>query len=193
MRYESTRDVELRLRHSVVLFERKPVIVMDVQDVENVVVQDILSGDDKRAKVAELDLQPSHAPLGYVMTPHGVYMAMRKPVRKYKQGLTQDNLIVKGVLQKRGEDVPRRPVHFSSIELAKTMIGDFPDIGKAFQAVRSGDKKIVPFSRDWAVADHEDDLSIVFRGEVVGYATDNSVKLLPERFYLRESLELVLG
>lgn len=192
MRYESTRDVELRLRHSVVLFERKPVIVMDVQDVENVVVQDILSGDDKRAKVAELDLQPSHAPLGYVMTPHGVYMAMRKPVRKYKQGLTQDNLIVKGVLQKRGEDVPRRPVHFSSIELAKTMIGDFPDIGKAFQAVRSGDKKIVPFSRDWAVADHEDDLSIVFRGEVVGYATDNSVKLLPERFYLRESLELVL-
>ncbi len=192
MRYESTRDVELRLRHSVVLFERKPVIVMDVQDVENVVVQDILSGDDKRAKVAELDLQPSHAPLGYVMTPHGVYMAMRKPVRKYKQGLTQDNLIVKGVLQKRGEDVPRRPVHFSSIELAKTMIGDFPDIGKAFQAVRSGDKKIVPFSRDWAVADHEDDLSIVFRGEVVGYATDNSVKLLPERFYLKESLELCL-
>lgn len=192
MRYESTRDVELRLRHSVVLFERKPVIVMDVRDVENVVVQDILSGDDKHAKVSELDLQPSHAPLGYVMTPHGVYMAMRKPVRKYKQGLTQDNLIVKGVLQKRGEDVPRRPVHFSSVELAKTMVGDFPDIGKAFQSVRSGDKKIVPFSRDWAIADHEDDLSIVFRGEVVGFATDNSVKLLPERFYLRESLELCL-
>lgn len=192
MRYESTRDVELRLRHSVVLFESKPVIVMDVQDVENVVVQDILSGDVKRVKVAELDLQPSHAPLGYVMTQHGVYMAMRKPVRKFKQGLTQDNLIVKGVLQKRGEDVPRRAVHFSSIELAKTMIGDFPDIGKAFKMVRRGDARIVPFSRDWAVADHEDDLSIVFRGEVVGYATDNSVKLLPERFYLKESLELCL-
>lgn len=192
MRYESSRDVELRLRHSVVMCNERPVMVMDVQSVSRVMVQDILSGNHFETDVDKLDLQPSHAPLGYVMAGDDVYMAYRKPVRKYKQGLTNDNLLVKGVLQKRPEMLRRRPINFASRELAKTMVGDFPDIGKAFKLVREGENKIVPFSRDWAVAEEDGDLCIVFRGEVVGYATDNSVKLLPERFYLKESLELCL-
>ncbi len=193
MRYESTRDVELRLRHSVVMYQGRPVMVMQVEDIDQVVVEDILQGESKRVKVSELDLQPSSAPLGYIIHEQGVFMAMRKPVRKFKQGLTQENMIVKPVtLGRRTEALRRSPIHFGGKEIARTMIGSFPDIGKAFQDVRSGRKEIVPFSRDWAVADHEGDLSIAFRGEVVGYATDNSVKLLPERFYLKESLELCL-
>lgn len=193
MRYESTRDVELRLRHSVVMYQGRPVMVMNVEDVNSVIVEDILEGEAKRVKVSDLDLQPSSAPLGYVLAGDNVFMAMRKPVRKFKQGLTQENMIVRPVsFKRRDEPLRGRGVHFGSREVAKTMIGDFPDIGKAFQDVRSGRMSIVPFSRDWAVADVEDDLSIVFRGEVVGYATDNSVKLLPERFYLKESLELCL-
>lgn len=193
MRYESTRDVELRLRHSVVMYQGRPVMVMNVEDINSVIVEDILEGEAKRVKVSDLDLQPASAPLGYVLAGDNVFMAMRKPVRKFKQGLTQENMIVRPVsFKRRDEPLRGRGVHFGSKEVAKTMIGDFPDIGKAFQDVRSGRMSIVPFSRDWAVADVEDDLSIVFRGEVVGYATDNSVKLLPERFYLKESLEICL-
>lgn len=193
MRYESTRDVELRLRHSVVMYQGRPVMVMNIEDVNSVIVEDILEGEAKRVKVSDLDLQPASAPLGYVLSGENVFMAMRKPVRKFKQGLTQENMIVRPVsFGRRVEALRGRGVHFGSKEVAKTMIGDFPDIGKAFQDVRSGRMSIVPFSRDWAVADVEDDLSIVFRGEVVGYATDNSVKLLPERFYLKESLEICL-
>lgn len=79
-----------------------------------------------------------------------------------------------------------------SKSVAKTIVGDFPDIGEAFQAVRSGASKIVPFHREWAVADKEDELCLMYRGDVVGYVGDQSVKLMPERFYLQEVLALCL-
>lgn len=192
MRYETQRDVELRLRHSVVMHKSQPVVVMDVRDENTLLVQYILSGDHDVVPLQELDLAPSSAPLGYVLADEDVYLAMRKPVRKFKQGLTQDNLLVRPVLQKRAEMAPRRLLSYTSPHLAKTMVNDFPSVEKAFQAVRNGRSRIMPFSRDWAVADHDDDLCLAFRGEVVGFVGDNNVKLLPERFYLKESLEACL-
>lgn len=194
MRYETDNDISLRLKHSVVMYNKAPVQVMDVVDKGVVVVQGLITGDVERVDVNLLDLQPSHAPLGYVVHPSGVYLAMRKPVRKFKQGLTQENLIIRKVLEeKRGEPrMPERSLRFNSPEIGRTMLGMYDSVGEAFQQVRKGKSKLVPFHRDWAVADYDDELSLVYRGEVVGFVGDASVKLLPERFYLKEGLELCL-
>ena len=189
MRYESEQDVSLRLRHSVVMYDSRPVIVLEALTKDSVRIHDILSERSQDVPVEALDLNPSHAPLGYVEVEGAVYLAVRKPVRRFKQGLTAENLVVKPVLSRR-ERV--RDVSFQSRPIARTILGQYKSVGEAFQMVRSGASKIVPFHRDWAVADHDDELSLVYRGEVVGYVGDVSVTLLPERFYLKESLELCL-
>lgn len=192
MRYESEADVKTRLYHTVVIHKQRPCLVVGVEDKNTVVVSDLETDKHSKALVADLDLDPSHAPLGYVIDGEDVYMAMRKPVRRYKQGLNNENLVLKNVL----DEPPARRMgrlNFASKAIGKTMLGQFPDVGEAFQKVRKQEARIVPFHRDWAVGVHEGEACLVFRGEVVGYVLDESVKLLPERFYLRESLEVALG
>lgn len=198
MKYESEQDVALRLRHSVVMYEHRPVLVSEVISKDTVQVTDIISGEEDNVRVTHLDLQPSSAKLGYVVAGNGtVFVAMRKPCRRYKQGLTQENLVSRLALNEPRIDprgVPRaaRGLAFNCRQIGETILGHFDDIGDAFAKVRAGVEKIVPFHRDWAIADHEDELSLVYRGEVVGYVGNSSVKLLPERFYLKECLELCL-
>ena len=83
----------------------------------------------------------------------------------------------------------KQRINPTSKALAHTIMGIFPSVGEAFQSVRTGKYKVCPFSREWAVASFKDDLCIVYRGEIVGYVGDDFIKLLPERFYLKESLE----
>lgn len=186
MRYESVDDVRLRLHRSVVRLGDSPVFVEDVIGLKDVMVTHLLSGNTEKVKVDKLDLSP--VPLGYVLTEErGLLLATRKPTRKFKQGLTQENLFTKSVLS----DSPARLI-YTSKSMAKTIVGDYPTVGDAFQRVRSGSIKACPFSREWAVADNGEDLCVVFRGEVVGYVGDNFLRILPERAYLKESLQLCL-
>ena len=196
MYYESERDVELRLRHSLVMWEKRPVVVQAAESKDKVIVDDLLTGRSSSVRIEALNLAPDAAKLGYVIDDRGrVFFSMRKPVRKYKQGLTQDNFFAFNALEKPVERLfgqGRSEVSPFSKSVAKTIVGDFPDIGEAFQAVRSGASKIVPFHREWAVADKEDELLLMYRGDVVGYVGDQSVKLMPDRFYLQEVLAICL-
>ncbi len=191
MRYESEGDVKTRLHNTVVVSAGRPCLVISVENRHEVIVQDLEDGNHSRVKVVDLDLDPSHAPLGYVINDGDVLIAMRKPTRRYKQGLSGENLVVQPVLEKAAERRLGR-LHYASKSIGRTMLGKYPSIEEAFQKTRKGQARIVPFNRDWAVANHEDELCLVFRGEVVGYVLDESVKLLPERFYLKESLEVAL-
>lgn len=182
MRYESAADVKSRLHGSVVMFEGRPVVVNNVLRKEAVTVQDLITGEEKPVTIKALDLKP--VSLGYVLLKDCVVYATRKPVRKWKQGLSADNLTVRDVLYPA-----KQRINPTSKALAHTIMGIFPSVGEAFQSVRTGKYKVCPFSREWAVASFKDDLCIVYRGEIVGYVGDDFIKLLPERFYLKESLE----
>lgn len=197
MYYETERDVELRLRHSLVMWEKRPVIVQAAESKDKVIVEDMLTGRNSSVRIESLNLSPDAAKLGYVIDDRTgrVFFSMRKPIRKYKQGLTQENFFAFNALEKPSERLfgqGRSEVSPFSKGVAKTILGTFPDIGEAFQAVRSGGAKIMPFSREWAVGEKEDELCLMYRGDVVGYVGDQSVKLLPERFYLQEVLALCL-
>lgn len=196
MRYETERDVDMRLRNSVVMWENRPVVVQSVDNKDVVIVQDILTERASRVRVEALDLSPSSARLGYVIAENGtVYFAMRKPTRKFKQGLTPENFTAFNALEKPANKSileMRTDLHPFTKGVAKTIMGAFPEIGDAFQQVRKGQKRIVPFSREWAIADKEDELCLLYRGDIVGYVGKDSVSLLPDKFFLKESLELCL-
>lgn len=194
MRYESAEDVKLRLHRSIVGLKGQPVHVDEVLSRTMVQVSYILTGDTERVEVKDLDLSPRSLPLGYVSVDDRVFLTSRKPCRRYKQGLTMENFHVKEVLTKPAGRIarPRPDLSPTNRAVARTMVGQFCDVGSAFQLVRTGTSRIVPFNREWAVADSDGELCVLYRGETVGYVTASSVKLLPERAYLKESLELCL-
>lgn len=189
MFYESADDVRLRLHRSIVAYKGTPVMVDEVLGKSAVSITEILTGNEHKVMVKDLDLSPSSLPLGYVSVEGKVYLTSRKPCRKYKQGLTQENFHAREVF---GDKMGRNMLSVTNRAVARTMTGQFADIGTAFTRVRKGESKIVPFSREWAVADHEEELCILYRGEVVGFVGDTFVRLNPERAYLKESLELCL-
>ncbi|QXG07603.1 hypothetical protein [Erwinia phage Pecta] len=201
MDYESADDVRLRLVGSIVKYNGVPVKVEEVVDKNVVMVTDLTTGKTSTIKWKELDLTPSALPLGYVQVDNDtVVLATRRPVRRYKQGLTNDNLHAVLVMQQprrgRGE-APRGgrgnyPLNPANDAVVKTMMGKFTDIGQAFQKVRSGASTIQAFSKDWAVGTDDGELCVVYRGEVVGFVTDTTLVLRPDRTYLKESLELCL-
>lgn len=197
MRYESMRDVELRLKNSVVMCGGRPVIVTNVASIKDVIIQDILNESEASVKIADLDLAPSSAPLGYIMKGDKLLMGMRKPVRKYKQGLTTENMLTWDVAEPPTDEQLCRglPTQIRAYDKAvgKCILGAYGDIGDVFKSVRDGDKRFAPFHRNWAVAMMDDDLSILHRGRLAGFITDTSVRLLPECFFLQESLSEALG
>lgn len=212
MDYESADDVRLRLGGSVVSYQGHPVKVEDVLDRQSVSILDLVTGKNANVKWKDLNLEPSSLPLGYVQVDDDtVVLVTRRPCRRYKQGLTSENIHAVRVLRRPARvraDIPdvirvqgqaahaggRGDYNISPTQsqLVKTMMGNFTDIGTAFQRVRSDNSRIQAFSKDWAVGREDGDVCLVYRGEVVGFVTDTSARLKPERGYLKESLELCL-
>lgn len=210
MNYESQDDIRLRLGGSVVSYNGRPVRVEDVVDRHHVAVTNLVTGKTDTVKWRELNLEPSALPLGYVQVDDdNLVLVSRRPCRRYKQGLTVENIHAVRVLQtaprramaRREEGAPvavavggRGNYNISPTDskLVLTMMSQFPDIGTAFQKVRSGKSNCQAFSKDWAVGREDGDMCLVYRGEVVGFVTDTTVRLKPERSYLKEGLELCL-
>lgn len=192
MKYESADDVRLRLQKSIVCHRGMPIMVDEVLSKNTVKVTRLKDREEYTVNVEDLDLSPSSIPLGFVQVDKNtVAMVSRKPVRKYKQGLTAENVVIIPVFSKI-EREGRLNIPITSRQMLKTLHGEFPDIGDAFGKVRSGESRIQAFKKDWAIANDDGDLCLIHRGEIVGFATDTSIRLLPERAYLKEVLESCL-
>lgn len=185
MRYESEADVKLRLGNSLVRKGATPVYIKGVESINKVIVYDPIKRETDYAKVSDLNLTP--VPLGYVESAGDVLYVTRKPTRKYKQGLTQENMVAKDVLS--GRLVALR---IDDKGLSKAILGQYPSIEEAFQQCREG-SGIVPFSREWAVANYKEELCVMHKGGVVGYVGDDNIMLSPDKYFLKESLMEVLN
>lgn len=185
MRYESEADVKLRLGSSLVRKGETPVYIKGVESINKVIVYDPIKRETDFAKVSDLNLTP--VPLGYVERDGEVLYVTRKPTRKYKQGLTQENMVAKDVLS--GRLVALR---IDDRGLSKAILGQYPSIEQSFQQCRDG-ADIVPFSREWAVANYKGELCVMHKGSVVGYVGDDNVMLSPDKYFLKESLMEVLN
>lgn len=179
MLYESAADISQRLSGSVVRYKGEPVYINEAMGLKYVLITHLETDENENVLYTTLDLTP--VPLGNVFVDGNVAYVQRKPARKWKQGLSNDNMNVKSFQ-------PVRVLRNISKPVIKAIKGEYPSVEGAFQKVRNGEYMGCPFSREWAVIMHDGDLSIVHRGEIVGYVTDKTIRLLPEKHYLQESL-----
>lgn len=171
--YANTRLADTVVRLEV---DGTPIWVHVVHDDGKVVYQLLEGGDDKFCHLDDIDTCP--VPLGYVNTTKGCHFLERMPVRRYRQGLRRDNMILKnglnaGVLAWK--------------DIAKTIVGTFP----TFKAAMETAKKIispVAWHRHWAI---DGNGQLHYKGNVVGVMQGRAQVLGKKYQYLKEALEVV--
>lgn len=173
------RDLGMRLKDSVVMFNKRPVYV-DVIEGTTLGVQDLLSGEQIAVNLPHdsLDIRP--VPLGYINTERGTYYAARVPVRRYKQGLNTSNLR----LHNNGS--VRISSLLTSKALGRCIMGSYPSFSVALRNALEGKPRA--WARRWAV--YGDDVS--YRGRRVGHVSNRSVVLDGSYLFLKEELEASL-
>lgn len=190
MRYETANDANSRLANTLVSLKTgEPFYIMGCETATSAVGKNLVTKKKETRSLDEVNLVP--VKLGYVFTGETVAYVMRKPTRKYQQGLNRHNIVVSTLKKDEGEGRPRPRYEFdlAGQEICQTILGKYPDVGTAFQKVRSGEKEAMAFSREWAVGTDGVDIIVYHKASVVGFVTNTSVKLLPEYAFLKESLE----
>lgn len=146
--YQSLGDAQQRLKNTVVMFKCQPVFIQEVLSLREMMVRDIMTGKDEVVGWSPSDF--TRPVLGYINLEGRAYYVSRKPCRRVRQGLCQENIGThRGGLTSQ---------LLRSKPFARMLIGDYPSFKSAVtntiveQSVRE-----VAFSRDFAV-DHEGDL-----------------------------------
>jgi len=131
----------------------------------------------KTVKLNKVNLNP--VPLGFVNLPDGGGMVFtcRKPVRRPRQGLSNEALVVTG----------EAAGGFSFKHLVQPIFNTYPSWGAALRL--SKDRPSVAFSRDFGLKGEE----IFYRGHRVGRVVDSLPILDDKMFFLGESLKLSAG
>ena len=184
-------DLGLRLRNSIVMYKSKPVIITAIGMTQDSDPCLEATGEEGEIKIPlpsrHLDVRPF--PLGYLPKTKSFIsdsFAARLPVRRYKQGLDEENLIM--------PNNPMRPIEaWGKSELG--MLGNcidnrYPSLKEALTAVEQYTGVVKSFARKWAVSSKKDgNTLLIYRGREIGYIRDGQPVLQEEYSYLKEALD----
>ncbi len=165
-----------RLSDSIVIANNSPVFVLQVRMDGTATILDLEKGEEAiiPANLLEFD----NLCTGFCNNNGRVYSVMRKPVRRWKQGLRGDNTLITSI--EVGRVVP-----FNSRIVAKSLLSDYPTFKEALECL--GKKRSVAWGKEWALTG--DGKVHNFLSGIVGEIVDGAVKLLPNKQYLKEDLE----
>lgn len=161
-----------RLTGSVVQsIDATPILIRDIAG-QNVTISKLSDIDTYYTiQLSDIDLTP--VKLGWINYKNGLAYVTRIPTRKWKQGLTSENLHIVYV-------DPGISVRTATKEMGKTILGDYPSFQKVFQAYTENTKKA--FSRNWAF----NSSFVMYNGRKVGIVQDGEILLYKKDYYLRE-------
>lgn len=155
-----------RLRSSVVLYGKEPVLLGDIDGKGYVFVEYLVTGMVDRVPLDNLNLTPVE--LGYVNDignrDKAVY-CFRDPARLYKQGLTKENF--------RRNDKMRSS--FKCATVGRTIKNIFPKISSCIEYLLNDELDKIAFSRDFALEKYKEDILLIYRDTIVGVVLWNSI------------------
>lgn len=188
MRDISVRDLITMYRNSLVLWRGQPVTVLDITEDYEFSVYDL-----KSQKIKSLNWEPDDfaAPtvrIGYVNLGTNCTYIHRIPSRRYKIGLSADN--VKKVytdhpLNQGEEDIASYILHrMRAPQLYKALMGEYPTLQEAYEDAVDC-KGTVAFDKQFAVGC---DGSVFFKGTRVGTYQSGQIEFKSGKEYLSRAL-----
>lgn len=173
--YLNRQDAVMRLDGTICKFEDDPVYVeFHGEDDPHKVHISYFDGSGRRSKTVKYtspDFTYHPINLGYININNNAYYLSRSPVRRQKQGLARDSIRI--LPHPRGLHGSFH--YFPSIELSKTIKGDYPSLKKAIKSIERGKVKGIAVDRDVAFRESDMDLfSILFKERIVGHYNVNT-------------------
>lgn len=150
----SVDDLRTMYQQSYVIYKNKPVFIKEVENTFTFHVFDLVSQRNVALKIAEYeDLKAPTRHLGCVNVEGDVIYLSRRPVRRYRVGVSRESLVYKSLegCMIGNNDAVRRVVTFTAPELVDTAFARYPTIKEAFDRVNSGVARSVAFDRQFSL------------------------------------------
>ena len=187
IKYHDADHARGRLVGTLVRFAGEPVVVREVERNEGsftLQAKRISDGQYVTARIEDFDLSP--VPLGYIQVDDEAVYAERCPQRRWKQGLTLDNMLnLRNGLGRTREGCPE----LGYKPLRDTILNVYSSLQEAVEGVIKGTVKSKPFSRRFSVGINGDNiLALYYRGRETGFVDKGEIFLNKEQHYLVEEL-----
>lgn len=184
-RYDGGGDAVQRLDHTIVFIRtnnnRVPVRLMANGGMDFIPQRldrkdpDVPAHLDGNSDLIELE-SPE---LGYVNRPekgeYTVYYVSRTPVRRFHQGLHQNNVIFQTPFNARNTPWP-----VTDLQFAKMLKNDYPTLTEATKAIQSDDVDAIAFHRKLCLGKHPDapdTIRLYYMNEPAGFCEINDGRL----------------
>lgn len=144
--------------------------------------QDLVVERDFTFPLRSLNLEP--IPLGFVNLSSSMLFLCRKPMRRdWRQGLSLQSLVVYG-----GD---ARDISFKLLK--QPVLKQYPSWRQAVERLTSTSKSSIAFSRDFGLTKRHGGLDLVYRKHLVGTVLNGVPRLSPDKFFLQQHLDEMMG
>jgi hypothetical protein len=130
--------------------------------------------------------------LGYVNVSNSIVYVSRKPIRRYKAGLSKENMDLKycdhAAYPKNTMYITAYLQGMTAIELADCIMGKYPTFEECIQKVTKEGVRAIAFDRQFAMNDNG---VILYKNSVVGQIIFRSAKTINDIVFDAEHTHLV--
>ena len=187
--WNDLHDAQMRANNTVVRFNDKPVYIKRIEPLNGEITAFfiyLLNGQSNNAPVMDARWNWKPVPTGYVNTGMGAVFLMRKPVRKWKQGLAADNVQFNHVMRVGTNQLLR------SRNMGRMIVRDYPSFDEAREKL--AEVRSCAFHPEFALVRMDiGPLYLNYRGDVVGWFEKDEVVLGEEYRYLNELIQEVMA
>ena len=179
---DTNHDAEMRLNNSVVSYNWQPVLVTEA-GVRYCNVVNTITREEERVKTQDLCLFP--VSVGNVHIGNKYYYCERAPKRRYKQGLTGDNLVCYEMPW--GEQF----ISFKSKEVGNAIINSFPSLDDCL-AITAGESRA--FSKTLGIyRDRDGGTYLMYKDKQIGMFEKDELTIFKKYFFCKEFIMEVLN
>lgn len=186
--YVSVRDLNMMYSNSLVMWKNTPVYVFDIGEDYRFEVFNLETQKVSRLKWIPDNFTAPTTRIGYVNLGTNCAYLQRSPVRRYKVGLSRENVnstpsihplsAVESIIL---NDILRSMRH---PQLYAALVGNYPTLEEA-QTLAKENEGVVAFDRQFAVS-HGD--NILYKGELVGMCVDGNILFHSGKEHLSRAL-----
>ena len=180
----------MRLSRSILRYKGHPVLLNDVRDDYSCTFVYLMTGRESSIPdvrdCPDFSLEP--VPLGFCQVGKLARYLMRKPRRRYKQGLNEESLYAEGP--------PLPSLHHTEFQkaLGRAIRGRHTTLQEAIALVDKETFKSVPIHRDWALMKDDGEYYVLFRYYgAVGKLVNGVFEINPSYQYLQETYDEDFG
>lgn len=170
----SREDLIQMFVDSVCIYKNKPYYIHDISPKHQALCTNLMTQEQEKLPISEDTFTAPTQRLGYVNIHGGLLHTSRKPIRRYKAGISKENFVIKtghtGFLHGSGhaKDVLNT---LSCVELSNCILGKYPKFKEAMERVLGGVEQGVAFDRQFAV---DKNLQIAYKNSIVGTVKRNA-------------------